>query len=153
MPLNTTGFERPRLTEIKADYGQRFTDAFGPVNTSPDAVIGQIIGIFSVALDDAYETLQDNFDSMYPYSATGTSLDGAVSFVGLERLGSTSTTVTACVYGAESTLLPTGVMTRARSILRLHSFDKVSDFPRTLDANLTITITYTGVPFLAVIKQ
>jgi len=224
MPLNTTGFERPRLTEIKADYDQRFTDALGPVNTSPDAVIGQIIGIFSAALDDAYETLQDNYDSMYPYSAEGTSLDGAVSFVGLERLGSTSTTVTACVYGGESTLLPTGVMTRAGSVqyattsdtvisranaldveievgtvvnsvayqiiaggvlaqyisdasataeeiiaglasdfnplnftatvtgstLRLHSFDKVSDFPLTLDANLTITKLGSPAVFTAV---
>jgi len=224
MPLNTTGFERPRLTEIKADYDQRFTDALGPVNTSPDAVIGQIIGIFSAALDDAYETLQDNFDSMYPYSAEGTSLDGAVSFVGLERLGSTATTVTACVYGAESTLLPTGVMTRAGSVqyattadtvisranaldveievgtvvnsvayqiiaggvlaqyisdasatadeiinglaaafnplnftatvtgstLRLHSFDKVSDFPLMLDANLTITKLGSPAVFTAI---
>jgi len=40
MGLNTTGFERPRLTEIKADYDQRFTDALGPVNTSPDVCIG-----------------------------------------------------------------------------------------------------------------
>jgi len=224
MPLNTTGFERPRLTEIKADYDQRFADALGPVNTSPDSVIGQIIGIFSAALDDAYETLQDNYDSMYPYSAEGTSLDGAVSFVGLERLGSTSTTVTACVYGAESTLLPTGVMTRAGSVqyattadtvisranaldveievgtvvnsvayqiiaggvlaqyisdasataneiinglasafnplnftatvtgstLRLHSFDKVSDFPLTLDANLTITKLGSPAVFTAI---
>jgi len=224
MPLNTTGFERPRLTEIKADYDQRFADALGPVNTSPDAVIGQIIGIFSAALDDAYETLQDNYDSMYPYSAEGTSLDGAVSFVGLERLGSTSTTVTACVYGAESTLLPMGVMTRAGSVqyattadtvisranaldveievgtvvnsvayqiiaggvlaqyisdasataeeiinglaaafnplnftatvtgstLRLHSFDKVSDFPLTLDANLTITKLGSPAVFTAI---
>jgi len=224
MPLNTTGFERPRLAEIKADYDQRFTDALGPVNTSPDAVIGQIIGIFSAALDDAYETLQENYDSMYPRSAEGTSLDGAVSFVGLERLGSTSTTVTACVYGAESTLLPTGVMTRAGTVqyattadtvisranaldveievntvinatsyqiiaggvlasytsdasataeeivsglaaefnplnftatvtgstLRLHSFDKVSDFPLTLDANLTITKLGSPAVFTAI---
>jgi uncharacterized phage protein gp47/JayE len=224
MPLNTTGFERPRLTEIKADYDARFTDALGPVNTSPDAVIGQIIGIFSAALDDAYETLQDNYDSMYPYSAEGTSLDGAVSFVGLERLGSTATTVTACVYGAESTLLPTGVMTRAGTVqyattsdtvisranaldveievgtvvnsvayqiiaggvlaqyisdasatdieiiaglaaafnplnftatatgstLRLHSLDKVSDFPLTLDSNLTITKLGSPAVFTAI---
>jgi len=90
MPLNVTGFERPRLTEIKADYDQRFTDALGPVNTSPDAVIGQIIGIFSAALDDAYETLQDNYDSMYPYSADGTSLDGAVSFVGKDVMAAST---------------------------------------------------------------
>jgi len=213
MPLNTTGFERARLADIKADFDQRFTDALGPVNTSPDAVVGQMIGIFAAALDDIQETLQDVYDSMYPFSAEGASLDGAVAFVGLERLGSSATTVTACVYGSESTLLPSGVLTRSGtkqyattsdvvisranaldveievttvinatsyqiiaggvlaaytsdasatageiamglsaafnpanftavatgSKIRVYSFDKVSDFPLTLDANLTIT--------------
>jgi len=45
MSLTEQGFDRPRLNEIKADYDQRFTDALGPINTSPDAVAGQIIGI------------------------------------------------------------------------------------------------------------
>ena len=224
MPLNTTGFERARLADIKADYDQRFTDALGPVNTSPDAVVGQMIGIFSAALDDIQETLQDVYDSMYPFSAEGVSLDGAVAFVGLERLGSSATTVTACVYGSESTLLPSGVLTRSGtkqyattsdvvisranaldveievttvinatsyqiiaggvlaaytsdasatageistglaaafnpanftavatgSKIRVYSFDKVSDFPLTLDANLTITKLGSPAVFTAV---
>lgn len=113
MSLMPEGFERPRLPEIKSDYDQRFTDALGPVNTNPDAVVGQIIGIFAAALDDAYETLQNNYDSMYPFSAEGTSLDGAVSFVGLERLAAAPTTVTAICYGAESTLIPAGTLVRS----------------------------------------
>lgn len=113
MSLSVEGFDRPRLNEIKADYDQRFTDTLGPINTAPDAVLGQIIGIFSAALDDAYEALQNTYDSMYPSSAEGTSLDGAVSFVGLERLGATSTSVVAMVYGTESTVLPTGTLARS----------------------------------------
>lgn len=113
MSLTANGFERPRLPTIKGDYDQRFTDALGPVNTNPDAVIGQIIGIFAAALDDAYETLQANYDSMYPYSAEGTSLDGAVAFVGLERLAAAPTTVTAVCYGAESTLIPALALVRS----------------------------------------
>lgn len=112
MSLTAQGFERPRLPDIKADYDQRFTDALGPVNTNPDAVVGQIIGIFAAALDDAYETLQNNYDAMYPYSAEGTSLDGAVSFVGLERLAAAPSTVTAICYGTESTLIPQGSLAR-----------------------------------------
>ena len=41
MPLNSTGFERPRLAELKSDYDANFTEALGPVNTNADAVIGQ----------------------------------------------------------------------------------------------------------------
>lgn len=113
MSLTGQGFERPRLTEIKQDYDQRFTDALGPVNTNADAVVGQIIGIFAAALDDAYEALQNTYDSMYPSSAEGTSLDGAVSFVGLERLAAAPTTVVAMCYGAESTLIPAGALARS----------------------------------------
>ena len=113
MSLTEQGFERPRLTEIKSDYDQRFTDALGPVNTNADAVVGQIIGIFAAALDDAYEALQNVYDSMYPFSAEGTSLDGVVSFVGLERLPAAPTTVVAMCYGAESTLIPAGALARS----------------------------------------
>jgi uncharacterized phage protein gp47/JayE len=113
MSLTQQGFERPRLNEIKTDYDSRFTDALGPINTNADSVIGQIVGIFSAALDDAYEALQNTYDSMYPFSAEGTSLDGAVSFVGLERLPAAPTTVTAMCYGTESTLIPAGALARS----------------------------------------
>ena len=139
MPLNTTGFERVRLADIKADYDQRFTDALGPVNTNPDAVVGQLIGIFSAALDDVQEVLQDTFDAMYPFSAEGTSLDGSVSFVGLERLGASATTVTACVYGAESTLLPAGVLTRAGTKQFSTTADTVINRANALDVEIEVT--------------
>ena len=113
MSLTNEGFDRPRLPEIKTDYDQRFTDALGPVNTQPDAVTGQIIGIFSAALDEIWEALQDNYDSMYPATAEGTSLDGAVSLVGLTRIDAAPTTVVAMCYGTQNTIVPIGALTRA----------------------------------------
>lgn len=113
MSLTPEGFDRPRLPEIKTDYDASFTDALGPVNTEPDAVVGQIIGIFSAGVDDLYETLQATYDSMYPATASGTALDGAVSFVGMTRLGATPTEVIAMAYGTESTLIPAGAIARA----------------------------------------
>lgn len=113
MSLTEQGFDRPRLNEIKADYDQRFTDALGPINTSADAVAGQIIGIFSAALDDAWEALQNTYDAMYPATAEGTSLDGVVALVGLERLGATPTTVIAMCYGTQATVIPAGALARA----------------------------------------
>lgn len=226
MPINATGFERKRLADIKTDYDTRFTDALGAVNTSPDAVVGQLIGLFSAAVDEVEEQLQDNYDAMYPSSAEGTSLDGSVLFVGMDRLGSTATKVTACAYGVDGTLIPLGsqarsglnsfattadtVISRANALdveitvttvlnstsyqiiaggvlaeftsdasatgteiaaglaadfnpaiftatatgskIRLHSFDKVSDFPLTIDANLTITKLGSPAIFTAINK-
>lgn len=113
MTLTATGFERPRLPELKTKYDASFTEALGAVNTSPDAVVGQIIGIFSAAVDDAYEALQDTYDAMYPASAEGLSLDGSVSYVGLQRLAAAPTTVTAVCYGSDGTLVTAGSLARS----------------------------------------
>lgn len=113
MTLTATGFERPRLTEIKADLDARVTAVLGPVNTSPDSVTGQILGIVSASLDDVWEAAQATYDSMYPATAEGTSLDGAVSFVGLERQSAAPTTAVAMCYGAESTYVPAGSLIRS----------------------------------------
>lgn len=114
MALTPEGFDRPRLPAIKSDLDQRATDALGPVNTNADAVLGQLLGIVAEAVDNAYEALQDTYDSMYPFSAEGTSLDGAVAYVGLERIPATATTVPSTVlYGAEGTLVPAGSLVRA----------------------------------------
>lgn len=113
MSLTEQGFDRPRLNELKSLYDADFIAALGPVNTDADAVVGQIIGILAAAMDDAYEALHNTYDSMYPFSAEGTSLDGAVAFVGIERLGSTPTVVVAICYGLEGTLIPAGSLTRA----------------------------------------
>ena len=113
MSLTADGFSRPRLPEIKSDYDQRMTDALGPVNTAPDAVIGQLEGIWAEGLDNSYEALQNTYDSMYPYSAEGTSLDGAVAFVGLSRIPAAATVVTACAYGVEGTVVPINSLAHA----------------------------------------
>lgn len=139
MSLTPEGFFRPRLTEIKADYDQRFIDALGPVNTAPDSVTGQIIGIFSAALDDVYEALQNTYDSMYPATAEGAALDGAVSFVGLERIGAAATSVVAVAYGAESTLIPAGSLARSVDNRAYSStFDTVISRANAVDVEITI---------------
>jgi len=138
MPLNLTGFTRLRLAEIKAEYDRLFTDALGPVNTSADSVTGQIIGIFSAALDDVQESLQDVYDAMYPASAEGTSLDGAVSFAGLSRLGSTSTTVVGAAYGSEGTLIPAGALARSGAVSYTSARDVIISRANALDVEIEV---------------
>lgn len=106
--LTTEGFSRDRIAEIKSEYDALVTDALGPVNTNPDSVIGQLEGIWSEGIDNIQEALQDIYDSQYPSTAEGTSLDGAVEFVGLSRIAASATVVTAAAYGAEGTVVPVG---------------------------------------------
>lgn len=108
MALTKDGYTIKRLAELKKEYDRLLINRFGPINTQPDSVIGQLEGIWAEALANIYEQAQDTYHSMYPFSAEGVSLDGAVSYVGITRFAATSTQVIAVVYGRESTLLKSG---------------------------------------------
>ena len=108
MALTNDGYKVKRLADIKREIAQSLTNKFGPVNTEPDSVIGQLQGIWADALANIYEQAQNTYHAMYPFSAEGTDLDGAVSYVGIVRIAAAPTQVIAAVYGRESTLLKSG---------------------------------------------
>lgn len=137
MSLTAEGFERPRLADIKIQYDGLVTDALGPVNTNADSVIGQLEGIWAEGIDNSYEALQDTYDSMYPFSAEGTSLDGAVSFVGLSRIPASTTVVTAALYGTEGTVVPIGSIAHADITYTLTS-DVVISRANALDVTISV---------------
>lgn len=103
--LTDLGFTRDRLNEIKTKQDTLVTDALGSVNTNADSVIGQLNGIWAEGIDNVNEVLEDTYNAMYPSTAEGTSLDGAVSFVGLTRIPATETVVTGAAYGVEGTVI------------------------------------------------
>lgn len=113
MSLTLQGFHRRRLNEIKAELDAAFIAAFGVINTAPDSVTGQIVGITAAAFDDVEEMMQDVYDSMYPATASGVSLDNAVALVGIVRLAATPTTVVAMCYGTEGTDIPADSIARS----------------------------------------
>ncbi|SQI42319.1 Uncharacterized homolog of phage Mu protein gp47 [Leminorella richardii] len=108
MALTKEGYAVKRLAELKKEYDRLLINRFGPINTQPDSVIGQLEGIWAEALANLYEQAQDTYHAMYPFSAEGVSLDGAVSYVGITRFTATATWTIAAVYGRESTLLKSG---------------------------------------------
>ncbi|MGN6702928.1 MAG: baseplate J/gp47 family protein [Burkholderiaceae bacterium] len=144
--LTPEGFTRQRLPEIKADLDQRLTTALGPINVKPDSVIGQIIGALAEAYDTAMQMLEANYLAMYPQSAEGAALDGAVSFVGLERLPATATVVTAAAYGKEGTLIPAGSIARASAEYRSTS-DVVISRSNALDVEFQVDTLSDSEPY------
>lgn len=147
MSLTKDGFTRLRLAEIKSQYDALFISALGPLNTNADSVIGQTLGIFSAALDDVWEALQDNYDSMYPATASGTALDGAVSYVGLSRLAASATAVTAAVYGVEGTVIPAGSVCRTSSASYSTTSEVVISRASALDVNIEVATLANSVSY------
>ena len=104
--LTPEGFNTPRLANVKQFLEDDFIASFGDINTDPQSVTGQIIGIFAKVFADLWENLEDVYFSQYPNSASGVSLDNVVQLNGISRLPATQTSVTATASGLEGTFIP-----------------------------------------------
>ncbi len=104
--LTPEGFNTPRLANVKQFLEDDFVASFGDINTDPQSVTGQLIGIFSKVYADLWENLEDVYFSQYPNSASGVSLDNVVQLNGITRLPATQTTVVATCDGLEGTFIP-----------------------------------------------
>lgn len=106
--LTPNGFNAPRLADIKQQLEDGFIAQFGEVNTDPQSVIGQLIGLFAKTYADIWENMNDVYFSQYPNSASGVSLDNVVQLNGISRLPATQTSVVATCTGLEGTVIPLG---------------------------------------------
>lgn len=106
------GFKAKRLIDIKNELENAFIQEFSEVNLDPQSVIGQLIGIYSKALADIWENLEDVYFSQYPNSASGISLDNVVQLNGITRRSATKTSVIGVLTGNEGTLIPAGTLAR-----------------------------------------
>jgi len=106
--VTETGFVRKRLPEIKAGLEAELRARFGEINTEPDSVFGQIIGVLSKASADEWEAMEAVYNAFYPATATGVSLDNAADLVGVNRIEATNTRVTLNLTGTPGTTIPAG---------------------------------------------
>lgn len=106
--LTSAGFKTMRLPNIKSSLDDAFIAQFGDINLDAGTVAANIIAPFSQAFASIWENMDDVYQSQYPSSAYGTSLDRLCQLNGITRLAATQTQVQAVCYGRESTSLPTG---------------------------------------------
>jgi len=107
--LTTEGFNIKRLADIKLEIEAAFKDTFGQdVNLTPNSPFGQMIGIFSEREALIWQVLQDNYNSAYPSTAQGLSLDFLASLSDLLRREATSSRATLVLSGTPGTVVPIG---------------------------------------------
>lgn len=109
--LTDSGFIRKSQPIIKSELEAEFRASFGvEINLLATSIFGQVIGIFSERESLIWELLEEIYNSAFPDTATGTSLDNVVALTGITRLSSTYSTVTARVFGTILTLIPQGTI-------------------------------------------
>mgnify|MGYP001799632847 CR=1 FL=1 len=110
--VKISGFVRPRLEELRANFREEYIAEFGNINTDEDAVFGQLIGVQAKIFADQWEALEEAYNAMYRSTAEGVPLENAVEFIGISRNPATSTTVVGVLIGQESATIDAGAQAR-----------------------------------------
>lgn len=110
--LTPQGFKIKRLADIKEEIEQRFKDSFGEnIDLSPASPEGQIIAIAAEREALIWELAQKVYDSQYPDTSEGVSLDSVVSITGNARKSASFSRVTTGVArGDFGTIVPVGTV-------------------------------------------
>lgn len=107
--LTDEGFVSKRLATIKEEMESNFVSTFGVnLNTGAETVTGQIIGITAEAWADLWDQLDNVYQSQYPSTASGNSLDLLVALNGITRLDAAATSVTGYLMLESGTTVPEG---------------------------------------------
>ena len=137
--VNTTGFNLKRFEDIKLEIETTLRESFGEIDTDADSVFGQIIGVFSRALAEIWEQSENIYNSMYPSTAEGISLDNSCSYVGIKRLAATASTAIVHLKATNGTVVPPA--TRFLQSLLGSSFDTVESVTVSLSFLHKVVIT------------
>ena len=103
------GFVIKRLPTIKDEIEAGFREVFGlGVDLSAESPFGQLIGIFAERETLIWELAEDVYDSAWPGTAEGISLDNVGAMVGIPRKEETFSTVNVIIFGTAGTVIPAG---------------------------------------------
>lgn len=103
--VTETGFVRPTLQEIKLRLQERFRAVFGDtIDTDESGPTGQLIGLLSKALADAWDSDQEVYASHDPNAASGLALDVVCGLTGVSRIQSAPSQCLVACYAAQDNL-------------------------------------------------
>lgn len=107
--ITNNGFYKPSDDEVLEEVIRIYRDNFGDqIDTDPQTPMGQAIAIDAANTSKFYAQLQAEYNSKYPFSATGVNLDKALSAVGSKRNGAVNSTGFVIIYGDENTNIDVG---------------------------------------------
>lgn len=123
--LTETGFYCPTYEEILAEKITDAEELFGDdISTSALTPLGKFLRIEAKAARKLYEEAERVYYSASPATATGVSLDRAVSFAGITRQSATAAVHILHVYGDLGTVIAQGTMFRTTAGVTFRSLEE-----------------------------
>lgn len=108
--VTNEGFVVKRQEDIKLELQQAAQSIFGPsVDLDDRGPFGQFIGLISEQYADIWELAEQVYNSQYPDTSEGTSLDNVAAITGSVReKPSNSRVIGAILFGTPGTIIPKG---------------------------------------------
>jgi uncharacterized phage protein gp47/JayE len=108
--LTSTGFELESINSVKTEIEDALKAQLGPaINLVAPSVFATIIGIMAEREALIWQVAEDVYNSQYPDTASGTSLDNVVALTGISRLKATPTRHPGVLlFGTAGTTIPLG---------------------------------------------
>ena len=156
--VDENGFTIKPEEEISTDIGNNLVATFGSTfDVSPESPDGQLIGVFSSALYDAWQMGELAYNSYVPSKTFGVGLDNLCELNEVERYYQRPTTATVAMSGDNGVVIPAGSLVADESGLEFETTvgltldsstdNSVSVFATTAGANIvpagTITVIVT----------
>ena len=108
--VTNEGFIRKRLSDIRLEIEETLRTSLGnQINLLPESVFGQLVGIISERESLIWELSEGVYNSAFPDTAFGTSLDNVTALTGITRQGAQeSQAFDVRLFGTALTVVPAG---------------------------------------------
>jgi len=112
--IDSTGIHVPDFSTVIAWMKEQYRQIYGDdIYIDNDSQDGQLIGIFALALSDAFSFAVNTYNSFSPSTAQGAGLSSVVKINGLQRLVGQRSTVDVTITGAVGTVIVNGIVSDA----------------------------------------
>ena len=116
--VTATGFVRPTLAEILTRLNTAASTIWPGIDLEADGKWGQLAGLWSKEMADAWDCAQEIYTSRNVNEATGASLDNILAELGMQRIDAAPTTIYhALLWGTSGTVIAAGKKARQSSSL------------------------------------
>lgn len=144
--ITDEGFVAKRLEDIKSEVEDSLRSSLGnSINLLPQGVLGQLVGIFSERESLLWELMEAVYNSQYPDTASGATLDLVASITGITRLSASKSSATLKLYGDLGTVIPSGSQV-SRGDNSNVVFETVSSTSIEAGTNEVKKLTFNNVP-------
>jgi uncharacterized phage protein gp47/JayE len=107
--LTSTGITIKDVDEIIDDMASnQVANIDADINTEADSILGQLNGVYGAALAEAWELLEEIYQSAYPDTASGQSLSYVSALTGAIRQEATKAELDVRLEGTVGTTVPAG---------------------------------------------